>query len=96
MANRTVAIVGGGISGTLVAMRLLGLVRPPQMMRVLVIEPYAADRRTTCESIASLIALRLNRTIGSSPTLCGAICLLAARSLPDPVASGFVRARTAS
>jgi uncharacterized NAD(P)/FAD-binding protein YdhS len=39
MPSRTVAIVGGGISGTLVAMRLLGLVRPPQMMFVLVIEP---------------------------------------------------------
>jgi len=39
MASRSVAVVGGGLSGTLVAMRLLGLARPPQMMRVLVIEP---------------------------------------------------------
>jgi len=39
MTSRTVAVVGGGLSGTLVAMRLLGLARPPQMMRVLVIEP---------------------------------------------------------
>ncbi len=39
MTGKTVAIVGGGLSGTLVAMRLLGLVRPPQMVRVLVIEP---------------------------------------------------------
>jgi uncharacterized NAD(P)/FAD-binding protein YdhS len=39
MTGTTVAIVGGGLSGTLVAMRLLELVRPPQIMRILVIEP---------------------------------------------------------
>ncbi len=39
MTSRTVAIVGGGLSGTLVAMRLLESVKPPQMMRILVIEP---------------------------------------------------------
>jgi hypothetical protein len=56
----------------------------------------AADRRTTCLPIASLIAQHLNRTIGRSPILCGAICLLAAPSLTDPAVSGFVRAQTAS
>ena len=39
MTSRTVAIVGGGLSGMLVAMRLLESVRPGQMLRVLVIEP---------------------------------------------------------
>jgi uncharacterized NAD(P)/FAD-binding protein YdhS len=39
MTGRTVAIVGGGLSGTLVAMRLLAQVRPPQMMRVIIVEP---------------------------------------------------------
>jgi uncharacterized NAD(P)/FAD-binding protein YdhS len=39
MTGKTVAIVGGGLSGTLVAMRLMGLARPPQMLRILVIEP---------------------------------------------------------
>jgi prepilin-type processing-associated H-X9-DG protein len=39
MTSKTVAIVGGGLSGTLVAMRLLEWARPPQMMRVLIIEP---------------------------------------------------------
>jgi uncharacterized NAD(P)/FAD-binding protein YdhS len=41
MSGRTVAIVGGGLSGTLVAMRLLELVRPPQMLHILIIEPRA-------------------------------------------------------
>jgi len=42
MTSKTVAIVGGGLSGTLVAMRLLESVTPAQMMRVLVIEPRPA------------------------------------------------------